>query len=244
MLVAEFNCEVKEARDKEKEEISNLKNRECQKVFKLDTSNTNFLSRLFEDDDEDLDRMTEKFLTKLQGCIAKNLKKIRVNGHKKTRNEILYKDLRDIKDDNDVKLKENIEEEIALIAEDKYKKLVSDLDKMDSNKGGLKPNQVWRLKRRLCLNARDQPSAMTDRKGNLLTSSKAIEERALEVLSDRLKPNEIKENLKELESVTNNLCEIRMQLCKLNRTEPWDKEDLHTLLKQLEKVKGCLRAGQ
>ena len=61
---------------------------------------------------------------------------------------------------------------------------------MDSNKGGLKPNQVWRLKRRLCPNARDPPSAMTDRKGNLLTSSKAIEERALEVLSDCLKPNE------------------------------------------------------
>ena len=36
----------------------------------------------------------------------------------KTRSEILYKNLRDIKDDNDVKLKENIEEEIALIAED------------------------------------------------------------------------------------------------------------------------------
>ena len=47
-----------------------------------DTSNTNFLSRVFEDDYEDLDRMTEKFLTKLQGCIAKNFKKIRVNGHK------------------------------------------------------------------------------------------------------------------------------------------------------------------
>ena len=107
---------------------------------------------------------------------------------------------------------------------------------MDSNKGGLKPNQVWRLKRRLCPNARDPPSAMTDRKGNLLTSSKAIEERALEVLSDRLKPNEIKDNLKELESETNKLWEIRMQLCKLNKTEPWDKEDLHTVLKQLEKV--------
>ena len=36
----------------------------------------------------------------------------------KTRSEILYKNRRDIKDDNDVKLKENIEEEIALIAED------------------------------------------------------------------------------------------------------------------------------
>ena len=57
--------------------------------------------------------MTEKFLNKLKGCISKNFKKIRINGQKKTRSEILFKKLRDIKDDDDGKLKKEIEDEIA-----------------------------------------------------------------------------------------------------------------------------------
>ena len=238
VLVTEFKCEVKEEKVKEKEEIYNLKNKECQKQFKQYTSNTNFLSKIFEDEDDDLDKMTERFLSRLKGCIARNFRKIRINGQKKTKSDILHKKLREIKEnDDDLKPKKDIEEEIAAIAEENYKKLVSELDKMDSDKGGLKPNQVWRLKRRLCPNARDPPSAMTDRKGNILTSSKAIEERALEVLSDRLKPNEMKEDLKDLEDETNKLCEIRMKMCKMNKTEPWDREDLNEVLKQLQNEK-------
>ena len=109
--------------------------------------------------------MTEKFLSRLKGCIARNFRKIRINGQKKTKSDLLHKKLREIKENDDLKPKKDIEEEIAAIAEENYKKLVSELDKMDSDKGGLKPNQVWRLKRRLCPNARDPPSAMTDRKG-------------------------------------------------------------------------------
>ena len=69
--------------------------------------------------------------------------------------------------------------------------------------GGLKPSQVWKLKKRLCPNSRDPPCAMLDGNGNLLTSEKAIKDKALQVYSDRLKANRMEDSLVNHEEVTN-----------------------------------------
>ena len=78
---------------------------------------------------------------------------------------------------------------------------------------------------------------MLDGNGNLLTSEKAIKDKALQVYSDRLEANKIEDNLVNHEEVINELCETRMRLCRLNKTEPWDKEDLKVVLKQLQNEK-------
>ena len=74
---------------------------------------------------------------------------------------------------------------------------------------------------------------MIDGKGNLLTSNKAIEERAMEVYKTRLGGNKIVKNLDDLEKDTNILCKYRLKLCKENKTEPWDSDDLKQVLKKL-----------
>ena len=53
---------------------------------------------------------------------------------------------------------------------------------------------------------------MFSSKGNLLTSSKEIEQRAEEVYMERLKPNEIEEYLRSFEETKNKLCELRLKL--------------------------------
>ena len=93
---------------------------------------------------------------------------------------------------------------------------------MEVEERGLNPNQLWKIKKRLCPDSRDPPCAMLDRNGNLLTTDKSIKDRALEVYSQRLEPNEIEENLKELEVETNKICELRMKECKENKSDPWD----------------------
>ena len=75
---------------------------------------------------------------------------------------------------------------------------------------------------------------MIDGKGNLLTSNKAIEERAMEVYKTWLGGNKI---VKNLEKDTNKLCKYRLKLCKENKTEPWDSDDLKQVLKQLGRDK-------
>ena len=75
---------------------------------------------------------------------------------------------------------------------------------------------------------------MKDRHGNLLTSEKAIQEHALEVFSERLKPCQMKENIKHMEETTNKLCESRLKSTKLIKSEDWTMEDLEEVLKVLE----------
>ena len=108
---------------------------------------------------------------------------------------------------------------------------------MESKEGGLNPNQLWKLKKRLCPGSRDPPSAMLDGNDNLLTSNKAIQERAVEVFSKRLEANPIEDTLKDYEDETNKLCEARLKLCKSIKTEQWDEADLKEALKQLDKEK-------
>ena len=75
---------------------------------------------------------------------------------------------------------------------------------------------------------------MTDDKGNLLTNQKAIEDRAIQVFTDRLKPNKMAEHLKPLEETENKLCQIRLKLSKHVITEPWTLADLEKVFKDLE----------
>lgn len=90
----------------------------------------------------------------------------------------------------------------------------------------------------MCPKNRDPPTAMTDKKGNLFTSDKAIQNRALEAYTERLENNRIEPHLKDLESDTNELCDIRLKICKKKNTiPPWDMDDLKLALKQLGKDK-------
>ena len=56
---------------------------------------------------------------------------------------------------------------------------------------------------------------------------------AVNVYSERLKPNKMMDNLKETETTVNDLCALRLKLTKLNKTEPWTMDDLSQALKQL-----------
>ena len=72
---------------------------------------------------------------------------------------------------------------------------------------------------------------MTDAKGNLLTSDKVIQNRALEVFASSLKSNKVIPNLEALEKVVNDLCEIKIKLSKQNKSEPWNINDRKDVLK-------------
>jgi hypothetical protein len=66
---------------KENTEMFNLKNVECQKAFNETTSSNNYLSKVFEDN-EDLDVATNKFMTRLNKVLHKCFRKIRLKKKK------------------------------------------------------------------------------------------------------------------------------------------------------------------
>ena len=79
--------------------------------------------------------------------------------------------------------------------------------------------KVWKLKKLLCPKSRDPPAAMLDKGGYLLTENSAIETRAIEVYSERLKPNEMEEHFKNHEHTMNDLCKGRLKVNSKNKSK-------------------------
>ena len=122
-------------------------------------------------------------------------------------------------------------------------KLKEEIDRLKVNESGMNQKQIWKLKKKLCPRSNDPPTAMLDEKGNLLTSNKAIQKRAVDVYKKRLEGNTMMDNLKELEKDTNKLCANRLKLCKAKKSEPWVMNDLKEVLKHLGRDKSRDASG-
>ena len=236
VIVTEFTCRVSKSESKADECVYNLKNKECQLKFKKYTSDTKMLSSTV-DKEDDIDRVIERFMKKVDGCIALNFEKKRINKKKTQVNHNLHDKRRLLKTKTDAASQlelAKVTQEIADKAESNFMKLKEELQKLDPNNKGIDSKQLWKLKKKLCPKVRDPPSAMMDKSGNLLTSDKALQKRAIEVYAERLEGNVIMSPLKNLEDDVNTLCEIRVKISKSKTTDPWSLEDLKEVLKQLK----------
>ena len=193
-IISEFSCAVTKAESHTTDEFYNLKNKDCQANFKKFTTDTKMFSSIFENKEDDIDQLTNRLIKKINGSIAANFKKRRVTYTKtNTETDKLYDRLRALKgqrDDKSLKELEGVKEAIAQIAENKFAKIKAELDTVNSSTG-FSGKQLLKLRKKMCPNSRDPPSAMFDKHGNLLTSDKSIESRALEAYSERLENNEM-----------------------------------------------------
>ena len=238
-MITDFNNLHALDKVKEKVEVYNLKNSECQARFKEYTSNTNMLSTVF-DSNSDINVLTKRFLKNLDGCIKVNFRKVRVGARKPTESEKLYNETRQLKgkeDHESAKQLARVKEVIAIEAEKKYAKVDEELKQMKPDGRKINAQKFWKLKKRICSKNRDHSTAMEDINGNLLTNKGEIERRALEVYTERFKPNNIEEHLKSYEDLENKLCKSRLKLSKINKTNPWTIDDLNQAIKDLDNNK-------
>lgn len=200
---------------------------------------TQMLSSIF-DSKDDLDLLAQRFIKKLNGPIAKNFKKIRVSSSKKSIQDMLYEKMRNLKDKVDESSKNEMEkvlEEIAKGAEERYDKIRKDLSQMKAEGGKINSQKFWKMKKTMFNKNTDAPAAFHDAHGNLLTSDKAIQERVLEVVTERLNGNPMEKHLEDHEKEVNRLCETRLKLTKLKSTDPWTMDDLNLAIKDLDNDK-------
>ena len=240
VLLAEFSCKIPTTEKQKSVEVYNLKNREGQENFRKYTNETKMLSSTI-DEEGDINKVIARFIKKLNGCIAVNFQKKRVNRKGiSNKNKDLYDRMRQLKLSDDVISKKElikVTEAIAKAESDNFKKLKDELDKLKIGDDKVDSKQLWKLKRRLCPNIRDAPCAMNDSEGNLVTSDRALQKQAQEVFSQRLEGNTIEPHLEDLQDDVNNLCEIRVKLSESKKSENWTMEDLKTVLKQLDNDK-------
>ena len=128
-LITTFKRNFRVNEKTNKKETFNLKNKEAQKKFKEYTSNTKMLSSVL-DSEDDIDTLTRRLVKKINGCIAINLKKVRINTAKKTPLEKLYEKVNRLKankiNEKDIDI---VMEVIARKEEENYKTVVDELAK-------------------------------------------------------------------------------------------------------------------
>ena len=139
------------------------------------------LSSVF-DANDDIDILTNRFIKKLNGCIAICFRKVRMNNFKESEQEKLLKRMGELKSNNSEENKrelENIGERIALCAQAKYNTVMKELKEMRPEEGKINKQKFWKIKKKMAGKYTDPPAAMIDDNQDLLTSEHAIEERAI-----------------------------------------------------------------
>ena len=207
ILITTFSDTFGSNEKKEKEEVYNIKNKDCQRKFKEYTSNTRMLSSVL-DSDEDINVLTDRLIRKIEGCIASRFKKVRVTRNKKGKLKNLYTRLSELKAGGSQAKEAEINkvlEDIANHEQSKYNRVVEELAKT-KHQDKFNQQSFWKIKKKMSPNKIDPPSVMLDSHGNIMTHNKSIRNRAVEVYKDRLTANKMKEHLADKEEEVNELC--------------------------------------
>ena len=175
VIISKFSIKWNRKKRAERIEMFNLKNRDCQKIFKEITSNTNCLSSAFSSSNN-LNICTKKFIKNLNECIRRSFRKIRVTEKRNEVLEELFIKRRRLKSMNDPRSKDELDEIentlAEMCAESNYNKIKEEIDNIKCDEGGMSSGHLWKLKKKLSPKCRDPPTAMLDTKGNLVTTLK------------------------------------------------------------------------
>ena len=236
-ITAELNINWNENYSAKSIEVFKFNDKDSLKTFKELTSNTNQLSKVFENN-KDLNVQTKKFLKRLKGFVSESFKKVKITNKPNKELERLYDKRRILRSQkNDLAKKElaTVEKELAdKYGEQMYKYIKEEIECIDSEDGGFNSGKLWKLKKKLSPSNFDPPTAMKDSDGNLLTTEEDIVDEAtkhyLKVFND--KPME--ESVQHLRSQREELCMKRLEVARNNKTPPWTCEDVKFVLKNLK----------
>ena len=221
-------------------EVFTLKNKEDQKNFKEVTNNETYLSEVF-DTNDDLNCATDEFINRLNKIIKRTFRKIRITEKPNKEIEELFEKRRLLSNKIDAKSQVELEVVEAKLAEkcaeSNYNKIKNEISKIDVDEGGVHSGSLWKLKKKISPRCRDPPTAMRDESGNLVTSQEAIEKLSLETYKQRLKNRAIKDNLKNFQIEKEELCYLRLEKARQNKTTPWTMKQLNVVLKYLKNNK-------
>ena len=93
------------------------------------------------------------------------------------------------------------------------------------------------MKKKMCPKAKEPALAKKDKSGNLVTSGEGLKKLYEKTYKERLKHNEIKDNLQSLQENKMKIFESRIKEASTKRTDPWTHKQLIDVLKNMKKGK-------
>ena len=231
--------------DTKRIEIYNFKDKDGLQKFKQMTSKDQFLSEVFNDPSKNINVTTKKCIKRLNFCLSQCFRKIRV---KQTRRNKEMEDLfnrrrilRNKTNEASLDALDKIEDKLSeMCADDNKKTVEEECEGLACEKGGVNAGKLWQLKKKLRGIYNEPPTAMLDTHGNLVTSSKALEELTIETYIERLKILKIRDELSLHKMQREKVCDQRLQEARENKTPEWQMSDLDTVLTQLKKNKSTI----
>ena len=254
-MIAEFDLKV-EKRNPDREEMFNLKNKGCQEAFKNETENNPGLLNSFKNS-LPVEVQSRRWMRSLNSALHKTFRKVRIVSNKKKENikmRIIMNERikkkqelkntaisEEMKNQIEVRIKQ-IEEEIEKeVTEDYQKELMETLRELGQSEhsvNGDKRKQIWKLlKKNYPKILTAVPVGKKDGKGNIITNHEGLKKLYLQTYVNRLRNRPIKPDLEEMMKLKTELFELRLQLSKKEKSQPWTMEDLNRALKSLKKDK-------
>ena len=231
----------------ERKEMFNFKNLESQKTFLNLTNNTTALSKCFETDDN-VEKQSKKWFKHLNSFFQQSFRKIRITKQQKpTKLSILFdrkcslqqKLKKQVQNNDIIEELDNVEKEIAKeVANENREKVISTFKLLSNTDGTTNVNGMWGLKRKIFpKNSRQLPLAKKNENNKLISSQNELKMLYLKTFEHRLRHRPMKNNLKKLEKLKEELCSKRIKLAIKNKSEKWDICALRNTLKALKKNK-------
>ena len=239
-IFASFNFNVKNV-NKERKEMFNLRNIECQAQFTSFTNSSNILSESIRDG-ESIEESFNRFYKNLTKIFHQTFKKVRIGSKSRpSENEDLMDERRKLMSKKDPvsldKLKEIENKLVELTAKKNADIIKEEIDNLKNGDGEVDMLSFWKMKRKLFPKAKDIPTAMMDSRGHLVSSGQKIKDLYLKTYEERLKHRKIKEGLEEHQANREELFQHRIDETKKKQIIPWTMKQLEKVLRSLKKGK-------
>ena len=213
-MISKFNLTVPKSETPKMVEVFDFKNKANQEKFREATSTSTYLSEVFETT-ENINIQTKQFIKRLNKCIHKSFKKIRIGKRKPSEYERLYAKWTEIKhkEDNENKLESlRLETELAdKFGDNIFEKIKEEIQDMNCEDGRVNSGKLWKLKKKFHKGFSDPPTAMKDGAGKLLTEKEDILEETVKHYTKVLDNRKIKEGLENHQKERENLANLRLE---------------------------------
>ena len=128
-----------------------------------------------------------------------------------------------------------IDEEIAKICSaEKITEVRRHISELSNENGRISQMTMWKVKQKVCPKTVDPPMAKLDVHGNLVSDPQTLKQLYQETYVHRLRKRNIIADYCEIEPLRNLLFSLRLSLSRTQRSEPWSKSQLWTVLKSLK----------
>ena len=138
----------------------------------------------------------------------------------------------------------DVENEIAEAnAEENFNFMKKNIEHLVDDTENVNCIKMWQLKKKLCSNKFEPPTAKKNEQGELVTEPSKLKDLYVSTYKKRLEHRKIKPELQNLYQLKMNLFNIRFDVCKNIKTEKWSMRDLIKVLKGLKKNKSSDSQG-